>query len=316
MRLIPDTGSALPAFAAAEGREDTELLIGRGDRNDVVIDDDRISSQHLRIFREERRWHVENISSVNRAFVADSVTEEELLVGFPRCLNHQETISLLVPRSRLLMNDVWFAYRVEFTESERNVSEEPLPEVFDNVSVSVAASERYDTKEWRSPFDTNPTFDSNDLAQIEKAIAAGEEDLFQAPQGKLNPVVELSGTHSNWPASPAKTRELARKARTAEILSSKWDDVDTMYAPADEVPPEDSVDAMNRLVDKWLGSGSSSDGGLPSPDKAKPVINEILSPASASGGYLGGASRSPPSARTSPVKEDDKSILWPPPDMM
>lgn len=276
MKLIPATGSSLPPFAIAEGVNDAEVLIGRSSHNDVPIDDDRISNMHVRVFRERGLWNVENISSVNRAYAADDSTEDELVAGFSRPLAHQETISLLVPRSRCLLRDLWFAYVVELSERERQhirlMKMGRDDEVLDNVSVSMAASDRLDTKEWRSPFDTNPTFDTNDLLKIEKGLMEPEQPC--QPSVKKSMVVT---------GAAVREHDCSTRSRRTELIS-KWDEIDTLYAPADESPGDiDFAAAMSDLSEKYASPASPS--------------------------YRGYApSRSAP---TSPASD----ILWPPPHM-
>lgn len=316
MRLIPDTGSNLPPFEVKEGTADAETYVGRGDRNDVVIDDDRISSQHLRIFREEKRWNVENISSVNRAFVAKDDMEEELVPGFPHQLKQHQVISLLIPKTRRMINDVWLAYKIELSPLEQKCSEvEPDTDFLDGASMSMAVSEQMDTKEWRSPFDTNPTFDSGDLAKIERALIPENDmidSLLEAPHKKLSPVVEVPAATEDEALGSSAGYSLSRNRNLMASKSrekNKWDEIDDL---CDEMPPEDCIGAMNRLADKWLPDQSSSTSRLPE--------TVVLTPSSASRGThgLGGYnSRSPSSAASSPTKaqQPDTTILWPPPDM-
>mmetsp|Transcript_127319 Transcript_127319/g.220676 ORF Transcript_127319/g.220676 Transcript_127319/m.220676 type:complete len:242 (+) Transcript_127319:80-805(+) len=185
MRLVPGVGSALPLFDVPEGDADTEIYIGRDFGCEVEIDDDRISNQHMRVFRECGVWHVENTSTVNRAFVTSgSKEEEQLTCGVPRKLVHGETLTLLVPPSRRLLDDKWYAYEIDLTPGEQN----PPSRLYEEgAASSCAPSEKFDTKEWRSPFDTNPTFDTNDLKMLESMMGteAAVDKLHRVSYGGL-----------------------------------------------------------------------------------------------------------------------------------
>merc|ERR1711988_730310 len=113
----------------------------------------------------------------------------------------------------------------------------------------MAASERYDTKEWRSPFDTNPTFDTDDLVKIERSLAEKE------------PTEETAGVKKSLiMRDPDAVREHDRSTRKRQTeMRSKWAEVDALYSPADESPKKDQSDVAAAM--KYAASPTSASGG-------------------------------------------------------
>jgi len=79
---------------------DHQQTIGRADTNTVVIDYMRVSRQHARIYPENGKWIIEDVSSTNGIFISNVVTPRSILKH-----GEQITIASIPFRFELKYND-------------------------------------------------------------------------------------------------------------------------------------------------------------------------------------------------------------------
>ena len=77
--------SDVPIFVTFEGDQrlefTTDFTIGRDEKSDVCITNDRVSRQHARVYLDQRLWRLRDLESRNGTYVDDDPVEDIAIEG-------------------------------------------------------------------------------------------------------------------------------------------------------------------------------------------------------------------------------------------